>query len=546
MSDDKQKQDEFDHAFFREDGSRQAGGPLVSREEEEELERVLKGTGGRARHPVLAGLVVLASLAVLYLMWDEVFYFFQGSSPKDLGDAAKALAAGKLRENTYVRLKGFPDLNTKARVTHQGCNLAPKSAPDKFYTFTVLANTNDSIVVRRSLTKKQRLEEAKRPKVVLRVSGRLVRFRRKRKAAFEKYRNFLRRMSDQLPMLRREYRISRGELARAVGKSPVQLKDVKGRIVGVGPGTRVALYVAFLDELEYRLDRTFQVAAEHVTFVGGRGPACPSIHRGRDFILQRQEGVFDFGGLKKGATVRADEESEGGAQPQRGPMPPRVLYVPPDTKVYDAKTGDPLEFDGSGRLVVAQGGACGKPGTSRQVNLEVRPFRKKKEAVRFVGTYGLPFALAEEEPDSFLFILRGPAAKLKEIVQAQRQSSPYSASTRTEWFEAKWHDLRLAEDQVVIRPARPSYPPRYELVREKQGPGKLVKRSWGEEVRLPLAWVRYGTVSKRRDLPQDAWLLMAGVAPKQFWYYPLLALLLFGFMLFNALAIFRHLRSRRR
>ncbi len=567
------KDHSLDDAFFDEAQSSNIGKGLVGAEEEEELERIFQPASARARHPILAGTVAAASLLVLWMMRADIAYYFQGSSPKDLGDAATALKQGKLHEDSYVRIKGLPDLNTKATVNRKGCGLAPNTGTSNYYNFYIVQNTDDSLIVRRSLTAKQRQKEMTHPVLELDVSGRLVRFS-SQKEFFAKYRKYINEASKAFPALRREYDISRSEIRKNAGKGRVTLRDNQGRRVLLSPESHISLYVIFPDELEYRLDRTFTLSADHVTFVGGSGPKCPSDFSGSAVILVKDPKALDFGpDIKSKARIVAGMPQSGGAAGRDMRIP-----VPPDTKVYDSVSGDPIPFK-NGILTLAAGGTCGKPGQTRTVNLESHPLAKVGAAKAYVRQYGLSYGLMDQDSDSFLFILKGPPGKLKAIVKAQKRSSPYSASSRTDWFEARWSELKLEEDSLVIRPARPSHPPRYVLGTPDQakpdkttatktapastGPDKrengqsnpakaapkpevsarrdaldrVRKKAWEGEVRIPADWVDHATVNQTRRVPRDAWLLMEGVRPQKFWYFPVLGLLLILFALYNLWAI---------
>ena len=449
----------LDDAFFDQGEGKETASTsrLVGEEEEQELERIFQSGPARARHPVLAGTVAAASLLVLWMMRADIAYYFQGSKPKELGDIAKALADGKLEPNTYVRLRGLPDLNTKATVSRKGCGLAPNTGATSYYNFYIVQNTGDAVVVRRSLTAKQRKQEAKHPVLELDVKGRLVRFA-SQKDFFLKYRKYIIEASRTFPALKREHDIPRSEIRAKAGKrGRTTLVDSKREKVVVTADSPISLYVVFPDELEYRLDRTFTLSADHVTFVGGAGPKCPSDFSGSAVVLVKDPKTLDFGpDIKTKARIEAKAPQQGSGAASKDM---RIL-VPPDTKVYDSATGDPIPFNG-GSLTVVQGGACGKPGQTRQINIESHPLYTLKAAKLYLQHYGLPFGLMEQDADSFLFIIKGPPKKLKPIVNAQRRTSPYSTSSRTDWFEARWSEIRLEEDTLVIRPARPSHPPRY-------------------------------------------------------------------------------------
>ena len=600
------KKDVLDEAFFDSDG-KSAGKALVDEAERAELERILQPGRGRSKHPVLAGIVIAASVAVMWMMWKDTVYFFRSRHATDLGAAAKALKQGKLAENTYVRIKGTPDLNTKANVSRRGCGLAPKSAPKSYYNFYVLVGTGDAVVVRRSLSYQKKMEEEKHPVIEMDVIGRLVRFKSV-KAFFRSYANFISAVSRKFPALQHEHDFSVAELRKHLGKHRTTMRDRSGTSVQMRPETSVSLYVVFPDELELSVDRGFKLSVNHVTFEGGAGAkACPPGQRGGNVVLMKSKAASSFGPLESEATISAQSwtsapsvaaVSKRGqlknkqAGPQGGSKSlDRVILVPMDTKVYDSVSADLVPFT-KGVLVVAQGGGCGEAPTHRQLDLESHPFVDLETAKRLVSDFGFPYVLAEHNHRAFLFILKGSKEALNRIVKKQRRTSPYSASHRTEWYEARWSDLHQEEDSLVIRPVRPGMPDQYEVssidaapTNDRAGARKsttppsgtvgkspagasakagapdktnhgsaaklpvatrvrraLRKKAPGHYVRIPFSNIEHGTVTTVRHLPNDAWLVMEGVKPSQFWYYPLLYLLLVGFVLFNVMAVVNYFK----
>ena len=599
-------EDGLDDAFFSSEG-KSSGKALVDEAEQAELDRILKPGRGRAKHPVLAGIVIAASLAVMWMMWKDTVYFFRSKHAVDLGPAAKALGDGKFVENTYVHLKGTPDLNTKANVARRGCGLAPKSAPKSYYNFYVLIGTRDAVVVRRSLSYRQKMKEEKHPVIEMDVTGRLVRFKEV-KAFFRSYGNFITALSRKFPALQHQHDFSVANLRKKLGKRLTTIEDRSGHTVRLRPETPVSFYVEYPDELELAVDRGYKLSVDHVTFVGGAGAkACPPGQRGGNVTLIKSKTAFSLGPLETKGTISARNWSKAPAvavsqkakaaevkqaPPQGGNALDRTILVPMDTKVYDSASGNLVPFKG-GVLVAASGGGCGKPPTKRQLDLESRPFVDLETVKRFVANFGLPFILADQNAQGFSFVLKGSKEELDRIIRKQRRKSPYSASHRTEWYESRWSDLHQEEDSLVIRPVRAGMPDQYEVssihavptghrtTKARKGgmPSPratdqapvstkvaafdkassvakapvamrvrkvLRKKAPGDYIRIPFSHIEHGSVTTMRRMPQDAWLLMEGVKPSQFWYYPLLYLLLLGFMIFNVRAVVDYFRYARK
>jgi len=63
----------------------------------------------RGRHPVVSLLVIVVSLYLIWALRTDLIFFVQSRTPVDLGEVSKALAAGRMTPNRYVRLVGAPD-----------------------------------------------------------------------------------------------------------------------------------------------------------------------------------------------------------------------------------------------------------------------------------------------------------------------------------------------------------------------------------------------------------------------------------------------------
>lgn len=73
----------------------------------------------RRRSPLIDIAVAVFGGYMLVTMFGDVRYFLQGSTPRDLGDAATLIAAGDLNDDLreqYVTLRGIPDVQHAARA----------------------------------------------------------------------------------------------------------------------------------------------------------------------------------------------------------------------------------------------------------------------------------------------------------------------------------------------------------------------------------------------------------------------------------------------
>jgi hypothetical protein len=561
-------------------------------EDAQELDRIMKPARGRARHPVLAGIVMMLSLVLMWMMWEDFVYFFRSRKPVDVGHVVTALHEGRLKDNTYVKIQGSPDLSTKATVTRRGCTLAPKSAPKSFYNFYVMRSSQDRMVVRRSMTWRQKTKAAKRPVIRAEVTGRLRRFKTI-KGYFRSFKKFLWQMSAHYPTLRNEHELSRAELERHVGKRKAQLKDKSGQVVSVDVRTKVALYAEFKDQFEVSVSKAYKETLDGVQFQGGNGPTrcgADKKARGGSVVLEKSATVVSLDALRAKKIHRAPDRSAGPPTKPGAKKPELdlVIKVPEAIKVYEKKTGDLLPFEQK-RLAVARGGRCGAKGTTAVLNFEALPFQSVKAAEVYVAGLGHPFILVEENPHLYTFVIKAPPAAGGTLKKRQRRGSAYSIDNRTEWYHLRWGELAYHEGVFVIEPARPSHPvdyvaaPAASPARARPGPtrpegarpgskqpedpksakakGKrgavvpaeaekkigrrLRKADVGGQIRIPAARVQYAEITTPRRLPEDAWVLLTGEKPSKLWYYPLIYLLLGGFMVFNVFAIKNYFKARK-
>ncbi len=572
--------------FFESDKSMRelsdGSGVELDKDAAAELEKVMKPGGGRARHPVMAALVIVASLAMLWLMREDVAYFFQRGDPIELGDAPDAVEAGKLKDNTYVRIRTHPDINTWATVSRRGCNVGPKSAPKSFYSFYTVRDTGDRLIVRRSLDWQQRTEEQKRKVIELDVSGRLRLFA-KTGDYFVKYREFLAQTAKEKPAMHKQHEIPTKELIAGLGNPNAVVQDTEGRRVHMEPRMEVALYASFEDELEMSVIRGHTFRVRKITFSGGDGPATcrpggPT--RGSRVVLEKDPETLDFGRLADGiifsSLVAADsgspEDEVGAARKTLSPgvaekgEHPRDIHVkvPVSTNVYDFESGVQIPFK-EGRLVVGEGGACGgKEGERRTFNMEAAPFAERSAAELYVARFGFPYKLVGENPVAFEFVLKMEHDQGLRMLKRQQRGDPHTVDFRTEWYIAKWNELKLYEDHILIEPVRPNHPLPHKVVKRKADPKtnaadsdedldlakreiaerrvpaldlELVKKRLEGHIKIEPDKIRRIRVTTQRRLPAGSFIVLSGETPEGYWYYPLIALLLIGFILFNLWSI---------
>jgi len=70
----------------------------------------------RRRHPIVSFIVIGFSLYLMYFMRTDILFFFQPSTPVEVGHVSKALEKGALAPNTHVRIEGVPDRKRTGRL----------------------------------------------------------------------------------------------------------------------------------------------------------------------------------------------------------------------------------------------------------------------------------------------------------------------------------------------------------------------------------------------------------------------------------------------
>lgn len=137
----------------------------------------------------------------------------------------------------------------------------------------------------------------------------------------------------------------------------------------------------------------------------------------------------------------------------------------------------------------------------------------KDEAIAKVKTLGVPWVHTESKRDDHYFVLKAPRAWADRLIKAQRRGKGYSISARTAGFLTTFGRLRRHGDDLIIRRAGPGFPEDYVVAPAKAGESPtLTVRRQGDLVRVPLARFVKASYHGPRHLPDDAFLLVEGVA----------------------------------
>lgn len=276
------------------------------------------GPVARFRSPltaVVGGLLMLIAAVSLYSTRDDWRYYLRSNTPTDLGKIEDALAKGKLRHNTYVRIKGRPLLrsegNAKTAVANPGC----VSGKTRTIHYSLLAETGDRIVVRtlRSLKDQQIARRTT-------FTGRLLRIDTT-ETPHRLYRRFVYKLTDCknnpktcIKFLLVSADIATHTLVAAVGKRKAVLRGVKGESIEVTHMTPLYLAFRFPEEYEYTVrDKKKADAIEHVKKLGLPYRWVGSSARDQEFILRANKAAADrlVKGQRRGAGYHISARTAG-------------------------------------------------------------------------------------------------------------------------------------------------------------------------------------------------------------------------------------------
>jgi len=550
-------------------------------EGEDELARIMSPRRA-VRHPLVASVVICASLFGMYWLWDDFRFFLRSSDPEPVGPVSQALKQGKLTENTYVTLRGQAVPQTMANGKYS--SFFGGASKRKVYWF-ILKDTGNRVVVRSFeplITNQHKPGPSKfRPGI---FTGRLRRLDRTNFG--RELRAFYRKLSSQSKALQRDRQLTASAVLRGAGQPQMQIKDVQGNPVTVKQDTLLAIFATYPGDFEFKVHTGVEDLLKGVVVQAGQGAKkcgkpdpktglSPSGRGGSVWIqidpksvgLDHVARVFEFtaGNARPGAKP-GDEPDDGKDV---------VLGLPPGTEVYNAvkrdcakvcaqapqgckrscstKKGVQITPDAKGRILVAVGGRCGGyAGEKHEINLRGKPFEDAQRAEAFVASLGYPYVLVEDASKTprkaVNFVLRLSKSEAQKMVKRQNRSSPYNIAPRYEVLYVKWRHLRRQGPNLLLTRTKRGYPQPYVVTETKHGK-RLVAEALGSTLSLAPARIQKAELSLLLELPKDAFVLEESIRPGSMWTEPFLPgvpifyLLLAAFVLFNLLAIRAYFRG---
>jgi len=161
---------------------------------------------------------------------------------------------------------------------------------------------------------------------------------------------------------------------------------------------------------------------------------------------------------------------------------------------------------------------------------------------------GLPFA-PEDEPSKLFwrFVVLAEPDQVPLLMARAKDPALHAGVVRRQVsYSARWSQLRVQGDTLVINAADPTFPSRFlpaaGTSADPTAPLRPVKEP---TVKVPAASVLFISTSSPFEVPADAMVLVTGTAPGDKWFYVLLYVVLLGFIVVNTVSLLLRLRDRR-
>jgi hypothetical protein len=169
-------------------------------------------------------------------------------------------------------------------------------------------------------------------------------------------------------------------------------------------------------------------------------------------------------------------------------------------------------------------------------------YATEDQAVAVLARLGLPAARDSEKSKRFwrFVVHAGPELARKLMAQFRDRKLHVGVIRRQLSYSARWDQLQVEGDTLLIEAADPTFPDRFELK------GEELVASRPRVVNIPASAILYITTSSRFSIPDDAVVVLADRAPGDNWYYALLYVVLLGFAALNGVILYTRLRRRRR
>jgi hypothetical protein len=149
-----------------------------------------------------------------------------------------------------------------------------------------------------------------------------------------------------------------------------------------------------------------------------------------------------------------------------------------------------------------------------------------------IAALGLPHAPGDESRMFWRFVVVADAQRADQLKKRFGDPSLHAGVVRRQVsYSAKWDQIGVDGDALLIKAADPTFPPRYRVA------GSQLEPVRDPVIRLSRDWLLYLTVGSQFVVPHDALVVVTSDEPGSYWHYLALYLLLLAFIGINAAAL---------
>jgi hypothetical protein len=158
----------------------------------------------------------------------------------------------------------------------------------------------------------------------------------------------------------------------------------------------------------------------------------------------------------------------------------------------------------------------------------------------------LPLVIDEEASTMFWrYVTQVGPDELSKLLERARQSDlGFNVVQRQLSYSARWSQLSIKGNELLINAADPTFPKRYALSRSSSSQKTQLAPMTEEVVHLPSESVLFITASSPFSIDPDALVLIAGKSPSDNWPYLLIYLVMITFILINSFIILQRLQRK--
>ena len=174
------------------------------------------------------------------------------------------------------------------------------------------------------------------------------------------------------------------------------------------------------------------------------------------------------------------------------------------------------------------------------VQFSKRAYATDQEPKKALDHIALPYAADSETSRMFhRFVVHADAEQARKLINSFKDRSLHAGVVRRQLsYSARWEQLRVDGENLIIDARDPTFPSRFAL------DGETLKAVKDKVVSVPAEGVLYITTSSPFKVADDALVLITDRAPGDSWHYALLGLMLLIFALINGAILVLRLRER--